>query len=138
MKPFYIKPNDLNELENLANLLGSLGFRIISKKSYQTDPAGFIQFFTETGLKSYKYVKVDFNGRTLDMSTVPQFDRAVYHYDSDLPTILNVLLNGNGRKMQLTSEYEAVVEDTYIQVGCQKITFEKFDELAKIVAKVRG
>ena len=36
-------------------------------------------------------------------------------------------------KMQLTPSYEAIVESEGIKVGCQTITYEKFDELTTLV-----
>lgn len=39
--------------------------------------------------------------------------------------------------MQLTNNYEAEVTKDGITVGCQEITFEKFDELSELVKQVR-
>jgi hypothetical protein len=39
--------------------------------------------------------------------------------------------------IQLTNDYEAEVTKDGITVGCQKITFEKFDELCELVKQAR-
>lgn len=41
-------------------------------------------------------------------------------------------------KVTLNSDYIAEVGDNAITVGCQSLSFEKFDELAKAVAKKRN
>jgi len=40
-------------------------------------------------------------------------------------------------KVVLTDEYTAVIDKTGIKVGCQSFSFEKFDELAASVKKIR-
>lgn len=40
--------------------------------------------------------------------------------------------------MKLTNDYDAEVTDDGIKVGCQLITFDKFDELAKLVKNNRN
>jgi hypothetical protein len=40
-------------------------------------------------------------------------------------------------KVTLTEDYDAIVSEDNIEVGCQTITFQAFDELAKAVAKIR-
>ena len=41
------------------------------------------------------------------------------------------------QKLRLTAEYEAEVTTEGIKVGCQNISFDVFDKLAKIVNEVR-
>ncbi len=49
------------------------------------------------------------------------------------------ILTGAGllAKVQISDEYNAIVTKEGIQVGCQKVTFERFDELAAAVKRVR-
>ena len=42
------------------------------------------------------------------------------------------------KTMQLTKSYEATVSPTDIRVGCQTITYKKFDELVKLVNELRA
>jgi hypothetical protein len=37
----------------------------------------------------------------------------------------------------ITKEYDAIVDEKGIHVGCQLVTFEKFDELLEVVTQVR-
>lgn len=41
------------------------------------------------------------------------------------------------RLIQITRDYSAVVHEDHIAVGCQKVTFNNFGELAKAVAEAR-
>jgi hypothetical protein len=51
-------------------------------------------------------------------------------------------IGGYSRKPKITVEeiagYDAVVSEDGIKVGCQTISFEKFDELVKAVNKIRS
>jgi hypothetical protein len=49
------------------------------------------------------------------------------------------ILTGAGlyASVQISDEYKAIVTKEGVQVGCQNVTFERFDELAAVVKRVR-
>jgi len=65
-------------------------------------------------------------------ASVPQFD-----YPSQINEIIEHLTVIKTYKMKLTDDYDAVVADTGIRVGCQTISFEKFEELNELVTEYK-
>lgn len=57
------------------------------------------------------------------------------HWSSQFEKIKSFFLGED--TMKLTRDYNATVSNKGIQVGCQLITFAKFDELAELVEKNR-
>ncbi len=37
------------------------------------------------------------------------------------------------KKIRLNSDYEAIIKDGFVEVGCQKIEFERIEELYKLI-----
>lgn len=64
---------------------------------------------------------------------------ADYSYPQDIQKIIDIF-SPDSKKVQVienVGDYEATVTAEGISVGCQKISLEKFDEIAAAVAKVR-
>lgn len=70
----------------------------------------------------------------------PNEYRLQFTLPEDFSKVINIINNNDVTEPVLVKnvgDYQAVVHKDHIQVGCQTITFEKFDELAKAVNKVR-
>jgi len=59
-----------------------------------------------------------------------------YNWPEDATKVLEVITPA--KTMTLTDDYQASVTPTGIVVGCQTITWEKFDELSEIAKKIRN
>jgi hypothetical protein len=62
---------------------------------------------------------------------------AQFDYPSQISEIIEHLVGIKTYKMKLTDEYEAVVSNSGIEVGCQTISFKKLNELNELVAEYR-
>ena len=62
-------------------------------------------------------------------STIYTLDEFLAKIEEFVPTISN--------KLQITNDYEAEIVEEGIKVGCQLITFEKFEELKTLVVKIK-
>lgn len=72
----------------------------------------------------------------MDCSAVLEDYLTTYSWPKDFDKIVNAL-SGKDHTMILTPEYDARVTENGVVVGCQTITFEKLEELNKLVADYR-
>lgn len=62
-----------------------------------------------------------------------------YNWTTQFKDIKNTLLKPTSITMEyLTKDYHATISSDGIAVGCQLITFEKFDELVELVSEFRA
>ena len=128
IKPLFIRASNRKDYEAVGVLLMQLmpvnlgGFKDISE---------FSSYW-----KSHPYVNIDceqLNGSSSPDVGVPTFD-----YPKQITDIILYITETKSYKVEnLTRDYDAEVLDGKISVGCQTVSFEKFDELAKIVAEYR-
>lgn len=65
-------------------------------------------------------------------------DKEVLHYFTHLSEIISRLVGYKEYVVRNVGDYTANITKDGIEVGCQKISFEKFDEVAAMVAKFRS
>ncbi len=66
--------------------------------------------------------------------------RQSFTLPEDFSKVINIIHNNEITEpifIENVGNYQAIVYKDHIQVGCQTISFEKFDELVKAVNKVR-
>ena len=72
----------------------------------------------------------------MDFNSKLEEDLTTYYWSKDLDAIIEHLSTKTYR-MNLTNQYDAEITSDGIIVGCQTITFEKFEELSALVEKYK-
>lgn len=125
-----IKTKNSNEHLALITVLHSLGYRDSLKNNVFASFERLRSFPVILVYKSAKFYCGNFsyypnNGPELTFE--------------DLPKIVSILTNSKPPiVVENVGEYTAVINDDGINVGCQTISFEKFDEVAKAVKEYRS
>jgi hypothetical protein len=122
-----IKIKTKSKLEKIAviTFLYSLGY------SYDDIPIESVLVDEMDCYSDYPHVYVYGDDEYITFCDNSEFADVEYTWSKDYTTIIKKLSKSN--TMQLTEDYNAVIVESGIEVGCQFISFEKFDELVDFV-----
>lgn len=68
----------------------------------------------------------------------PDNDGPYFNFSTELPKIMSLLLNPEKEyRVPNVGDYEAVISDKGITVGCQNISFETFQKVVDMVAEFK-
>lgn len=122
--------NDREAVEALTLLQKLTGKQIHAE---DLTPEEFVRLHK---VSDYSYMGI--NSRDCICGFLHSGDKEVLHYFTHLSEIISRLVSYKEYVVENVGKYTAKISRDGIEVGCQKISFEKFDEVAAMVAKFRS
>tara|TARA_R110002074_G_scaffold51396_4_gene130052 strand:+ start:806 stop:1189 length:384 start_codon:yes stop_codon:yes gene_type:complete len=123
-KPFAVAYKTKQEAITIMSVLWGHGIKIPGNAT----PTEYAVDATE-----YNYIIVR-SGR-LDLT--PNGGYGILYSSNEIPKIVEHIAKTT-YSMNLTDQYKAIVTDAGIEVGCQTITLDKFEELSNLVKNFKG
>jgi hypothetical protein len=136
-KQIHIKCSGIENRGTILAILFHMGYSYNSFSCGKLDTVGAVD----------KNIKADYPNVLVDVSAPEDLNFCSdawirdnsytdsYRWPESAAKILKIITSA--KTMTLTDDYEAIVTHTGITVGCQDITWEKFDELTELVKQVR-
>lgn len=121
--PFVLRNSVADELCKLLTKLGYQGFSSLVNRLHE--PLNTNREFCLV-LRKDEFTKSSWNQKPFDT-----YKNEVLHVVEQWDDIILAL--SPEKKVQLTDEYAAIVRRGYVEVGCQKISFDKVRELYKLL-----
>lgn len=127
---FRIKVKNNREAVEALTLLQKLTGKKIHRDNLTPE-----QWVDDFDSSVYKYIGI-YNDTIVGYEVAGNLE--VLHYFTHLSEIISRLVGYKVYVVKDVGHYTAKITKDGIEVGCQKISFEKFDEVAAMVAKFRS